>query len=346
MNISALKKHKNLASKAVKSRANSVKLHNVEYVSESQINFRYFGSNIEPYIIRIFFSGNMVDTSCTCPFTGGRICKHEVAALDYIIQNNDQISEENIAKISNEITIQLKKDHLLSKHVFGENIEDLESKFDVDSLSEVTSYKPNEILSITNFGRTNFKQSFKYDDETQELVITCNCPQPKPCFHIKISLLNIMELFTKYVFHPDYLDIIINDFSKTNNFSEKFDPHEYFDFIIDKNGISVESKFPDGIVNIEESKDFIPHLKYKDNQDKYLFDYQNEKKLFNNKGLGFCIEIEPESGGIDLFPFLGKLKKNSQEFTASFVRIFSEDFLEFRNEFSEQEQKILLDVFE
>jgi uncharacterized Zn finger protein len=53
------------------------------------------GSDYEPYRIQVTFSGgDVAETSCTCPYDRGGICKHIVAALLVWVHEQDEVEEK------------------------------------------------------------------------------------------------------------------------------------------------------------------------------------------------------------------------------------------------------------
>ena len=74
----------------------------VDYIDRvDKWDFRVKGS--QEY--KVWISGvnnNNIETSCSCPFDSGSLCKHSIAALHFIAEN---INESDIASLKSQVNI-------------------------------------------------------------------------------------------------------------------------------------------------------------------------------------------------------------------------------------------------
>ncbi len=90
-----------------------------------QYLFSYKGSSSSPYTI-IVDVGNKIKTSCNCPYDYGGLCKHEVSALNYVLeqekttsaQNNKKKKTNSVTKNNNEIFL---PNHIILDEEFSRN---------------------------------------------------------------------------------------------------------------------------------------------------------------------------------------------------------------------------------
>lgn len=335
----------------IKSRAKSIHLDNTSKTNE-QYTFTYDGSGPEPYIIEVLFGEKGIKTSCSCPYDWGGLCKHEVAALNYIIAENT-VEIPQIDLFGNEI-VQTKHDEIyLENHqITNELIKALSTKNGIYHTQEYFI----EILEIQTFFIDTIynnwpvvQQKLKYNQRDNILTVKCTCRdfKKKQCLHIMAALQKIREVFGDDFFHPDFIDRKKGEFLKEYGLTLNDDYHKYFDFSMNRNGLQVTEKVKNIIPSFKIAAEvLIPKLAASE-ENTLLVYKQNEPNTFE-KGIGFCFELYKNKAinFFDFFPFKAKYKKNTQEFASKFKEINSYDFFEHLKDISEVEKSILLKALE
>ncbi len=284
--------------------------------NSNTIKFKCQGSQKKPYTqIFVFDSDTISNSSCTCPYDGPGICKHQVAALNKLYDlNNFKKTELDVDDLlsKSKSTIPKKKPKskaLVLKHYNGEiDAEALSKiKFNKNEYSfgaiEIQSLSKKEIKSIfKNYGK-NYHISLKYNKTKDEVSLNCKCYHAPYCFHNYLFLKKLKDEFGLDYFHENFTKRLQDSILKENNLMGKIDFDEVFELDISPKGINYTDKV-DNMVST-------PQILFSPLQDKDLKSLHqplsNGKKL--NFGLGFCFQFI-EKDLFKIFPFFGKLNKN------------------------------------
>ena len=318
-----LKKH---SSATIQDRANSIYIDFKTHIDNSYI-FSYQGSKRKPYTIEVLFRKDKVSTSCSCPYDFGGLCKHEVAALNYIVnQNSMEIKQKDLF---GNVIKEVKYDEIyLDNHQLSDQlIESLRKKHNINYLEkyyvEVLEINAGTIKTVfDNWPRAN--QYFTYNSSTNVLKVNCTCADSKKtqCVHILSALNKIADDFGKDFFNPNYIENQKSEFLKNYGLSLTDDYQRFFDFSFGVHGLQVVEKVKNIVPSLKFAVDsLLPKLNQKED-DAFLIPLQSNSTELDY-GIGFCFELY-KNGAIDYFkfyPFKAKYKKHSTEFASSFSEI-------------------------
>lgn len=333
--VSEIKKHiTEHSSSAIRLRAEGINL-NLETKRLEKYFFSFQGTYTEPYKIVAAVDGRGIKTSCTCPYNVDGMCKHEVAALNYVIdqykitnpilnlfgeiepgtgENGNQLVLKN-HEISDELIARYAKKYRIN-HLNTSNINIV--KFD-------TGYLETELV-----GWYDANQKYNYNPETSVLTTACNCKRSKNklCEHVLSGLKKMLQVFGKDVFKPTFVDDKKQEFLEWYGLTLEDDYHKYFDFSLGVKGLRVTEKVKNLMPSSIDAKErFIPELD-KMAEDALLVPVKNEEHPAA-RGLGFCFDVfeRNEKHYLMIYPFTAKYKKHSDEFASKFREIESFDFV-------------------
>ncbi len=323
---------------SVRHRALEIKL-NLVYQSPNHFTFSYKGTSRKPYEINVFSSTKDVRTTCDCPYDYGGICKHEVAALNYLIGLKPP-TKKNITKINKTKNNSKKRGEIqLTNHILRyEAIEKLEGKQIKDwnhhLFSKIEEIKVGEIkTSCSTWDTYNKKQqSYIYDHEQGILTTKCDCSgsfQKKICNHIINGLYEIEDVIGENAFSPRFLDDQIEYYLEPFGMTLEDDYQKYFAFSLAPDGLKVD-EIVKNILPINDliEKAFTVNI-IKD-ENKYLIN-KTGRKFDYEYGLGGCFNVLKKRKNkviIEFFPFSGKFKKNTKELFSKFEQLTSYNFFE------------------
>ncbi len=343
------------SSSSVRNRAKSIFLE-LKRQEENKYEFTYQGSDYNPYEIRVL-TGKQITTKCTCPYAYGGLCKHEVAALNYIVNNNSEEVKvfdlfENEMKKENEFVENLRKgriylkNHLFTEETINKITKELRLKKDYYNSCEIDEVTEGNATVIVYSYRTNVKFHFSYNEQDNFLIITDKFGKSVAVNQLVVDALEtIIKTFGEGFFHPYFLNQHKELFAKNNNIPLQY--LKYYDFTISKNGIYINEKVKNLCPNIKDFYD--KRLNLSDEiRDSLSILSHSKSEMNKTHGLGFCFEFYygyENDLYVDFTPFQGKYKKNTTELSTSFKKITdSTDIVDFN--LTEKEQLILLKASE
>jgi SNF2 family DNA or RNA helicase len=264
------------------------------------------GSQRQPYRIKIQFDHRLnIKTSCSCPYDGYGICKHQVASLECLrdIDYTEDIDLDLLIPLPKS-----EKGPLMLKHENG--------IIDSDALSRIQFSRNNyhfgevKFTSVEKYEiKANFEtfydtitQILKYDKPKKEISLNCNCGSSKNCFHNYLFLDQFKDIFGLDYFSEDYEDKIKQSILEDYKLKGKIDFDEAFDLIISTEGPTYSEKY-NNIVSTPQL--VLPAM----NNEEVKTLHQPNKDIENSAyGLGFCFQF---LDGLlySIFPFYGKLNK-------------------------------------
>jgi non-specific serine/threonine protein kinase len=285
------------------------------------IYFECQGSRRRQYNIKIEFeTDTKIKSSCTCPYDGFGICKHQVASLENVMDLvYEKVIDPDLFFGSNAAKAQIDKKTLILQHDNG--------FIDSNALGKIRftrnnyrfgetiikSIKRNEILAIFETFSKDYKQVLKYDKANDEISLKCNCGQAANCFHNYLFIKQVKENFGLDYFVEDYKDRVKRDILIDNQLAEKVEFDEVFELTIDTNGISYYSKIPN---LISSTKQVFEPLSTSDLK-------QINKPLTSKVqhfGFGLCFQFYEENL-VKVAPVYGKLNKQKTEIVSKIKEI-------------------------
>jgi non-specific serine/threonine protein kinase len=294
---------------------------------EQKGNVLYYichGSRKKPYDVTIRFESDInIKTSCSCPYDGYGICKHQVAALEEL---RDIDLEENLIDLDLLFPKpqQPKKAPLILKHKNGEidpfalgKIKFSRSEYSFGEI-KIKSLSKNQVTSVFESYAGNYKQVLKNDQKRDEISLSCSCHQSKNCFHKYLFLQQFRDLFRLDYFHKDYENRIQDNILEENNLKGKISFNEVFELHISAEGITYSEK----IENIVST----PQLLFSPLEDAELKSL-HKPNITNDKvkfGLGFCFQFM-DYNLYKIFPFFGKLNKEGTSISSQTKEIYEQN---------------------
>lgn len=286
--------------------------------------FECNGSQIEPYDVYIdlrnYYS---IKSSCSCPYEARGICKHQVAALNKLI---DLIEDESV-----DLKPIIEKKTFISPttaipHENG--IIDVDELNKIEFSNRTNYYSPltfisvnkNRIEGVYQDFREDYQLSLTFNRSNELLALKCSCKSPSACSHKMIFLKSFFKKFDKEYFVDNFME----RFKERAMMSSKFDGLLGFDEIfaleISTKGVEVKEK----INNIVGSDDSLFGL-FKDNQKSFYLPDQSD----DNSGYGVAIGMEVTKNSISaVFPFTGKLDKTKTRLNTKYKVISDYNFSE------------------
>ncbi|WP_163515324.1 DEAD/DEAH box helicase [Gelidibacter japonicus] len=339
--VSEFKKHIQHNSAAIiRSRAKSIDLELTSERDHSYV-FSYEGSGWEPYTIKVSYKDSKVRTSCSCPYDYVGLCKHEVAALYFLIYRDLKVVASTDL-FGNVISDERKNDQpagaiarethvnqivLLNHQLTKGLIDSIRIKNNLHNFRgyfvDITAIETDVVKTKYSDWTKSF-QEFKYNRETSTLTATCSCKESKKkwCDHILSALIRIEEHFGQDFFNPRYVDNQKALFLKDYGLTLTDDYQKYFDFSFDIQGLKITEKIKNLVPSLKSAtENLLP--KFSANETDGLLIPKKAKITEFTHGIGFCFEIY-ENAGIDYFNYLvfkAKYKKHSTTFVSSYKQI-------------------------
>ncbi|UAM97930.1 DEAD/DEAH box helicase [Polaribacter litorisediminis] len=332
----------------IQKRANSVFV-NLEIEDGNTFLFSYWGSEMKPYNIDVSI-GDKIVTSCSCPYDYGNLCKHEVAALNYIIEEKKTIVIQKdlfgnqISRKQNPSEIYLENHRITNQLI--ENLAKSISRHISSYLSVIEEVSENKVKTLHRDWPFT-QQEITYNPDKKILNVKCSCKPTKKgyCHHILASLEIIKENFNEDFFNPNYLENHKTEFLKDYGLTLEDDYQKYFEFKFNKKGIVVEEKiknlFPSTHVFSEQ---VLKGLNDKLHNSLTILEDKNDENKVATYGLGFCFELYKEQNinFLDFIIFSGKYRKNTTELISSFKELINFDIISKIVNYSEKEKQIII----
>ncbi len=323
------------ASMVVKSRAKTIEPQ-LDEIKNNKFTFSYKGSAIYPYEIIVKIDEN-IKTSCNCPYDHGGLCKHQVAALNYILQEKENSTKKKYKRPKKLYELFLPDHELpigeffsfssfLLRRVFVD-------KVDLDKKIVWTSYDDM------------YTQKFTYNSDKKKLRVECSCKARSPkCEHISAAVMKIYDEFGQFLFAPDYEEKMISEYLSRYGMTTEDDYEKYFEFTFSRDGFLVEEK----VKNLNTRDDL-----YRFNVFSSLDDQTKDRLILsappNNSsakthGIGFCFETSYDDE-LNFISIIGKYKKNTTELASSFTVVDGvQTLLDKVDTRSENEKIVLLEA--
>lgn len=296
--------------------------------NENYYLFKYKGSLKLPYTVEVELRPK-IKTSCNCPYNDG-LCKHEIAALKYIIDKLENVEIRQLNLFGEE---QSHREIKLPNGTFTEElINEINSEFFEYrwyTYSHFERIKPQFITAETRVSKNVTTQRISYDSETETLKLKCSCQKfkTKRCRHIYSVLEKIYKEYGPSFFHPSYRELQIKNFLESEGFDPEIDYSSFYDFTFDNEKLKVTPL----IQNIVSLDEFKKSRMIKVSSDLQGIIHSSSVTIplpESQMGIGLCINLNQNRYGADLFAFEGKYKKNTQILSSKFREIDEYNFLE------------------
>jgi SNF2 family DNA or RNA helicase len=320
-----------------------------------------------------------IQTSCTCPFDWGSICKHTVAALLFV---SDNLENQTLLQYQKQLQIALPTNAGMRKNLGFEipdyqhiNFDFVKKNTNSNVLSQIM-YQYNHIhfnsLEITyesvTFIATNADFNVKFYIEDEKVFVTS--PQATKFSKLSSSEAQCLALIAKSP-NPELLNdvfsgkILASEIEKLRRFGlpENVSFNDYFHYIFtEQNGLMfVPSKKGKGLVPVAEKSQYAD-----------FFDKLNINELFLNelpqrterRELGFVLKKgysyysdyqsynddfyeEDDNEKYEIWPIVGKTSKNNPTLLTTHIKEYNEEMdNKFLIDKSENAKKLLRTIDE
>jgi SNF2 family DNA or RNA helicase len=334
-----LSKYLNNASFAVLNRS---AIYSPELIEENEFEhkFHVFGSQDEPYITTVGWNKQFrIHSSCTCPYTGEGICKHQVAAIQLMI--NELRSKKINTLKAKVMTMEKDSSRFLSIPV-NNGVIDLAALSKMKFESSHFYYLPTTITEVTENSvkgyfedyRKNYEQVLTYNRDADELLLSCTCNAKNNCHHRKQFIELFLDRFPSDYFSPNFLTDFKFKVEQDNGLPNHLKFDDVLTLKITPKGIEIEQKVknltivdkgPLQLLSEEKSSFFLPPT----------------TENVENIGVGLCLESYQKKIQ-DVYPFTGKYNKAKTEISTRFTQVHSHNLTETLSELKATTQKQFL----
>lgn len=302
--------------------------------SENEYTFRAYGSMDDIYTISIGWNDSLrIYSSCTCPYSGEGICKHQVAAIGTL---REDLKTEKINSLKQSVQQMV---YTNTEILVEAGIIDLPALYNMSFSPAPHYYLPLHLKTISrnsvtaeyeDFRRT-YEQELYYDAEKDQLILSCSCKSNKNCFHKQEFLGKFLSLFPNDYFSPDFELLIKQRIISKKNIPGDLSFDDLFELKITIKGIEVKEK----VKNIFFVQDHPIQLFSTDRKKFFLPPSEEKKEVL---GTGFCLETYQKKV-VNIYPFTGKLNKAQTSIVTKFREIEDFSLTEVLSEFSKQHDK-------
>lgn len=279
----------------------------------NRYDFECVGNQSMPYNVWVDVKNmDKIRSSCNCLYDGHGICKHQVAAVNQLV--------EILTMKSIDPNVSMKLDKIDCKTL----IPNKSGVIDVRALDQIrfqetrhyysplkfTFISKNTVEGVYDDYRDIHRISLKYNKINSELNLDCSCESRFPCFHKSIFIKEFLNEFSEDYFSKDFENRYKKRIMHEKGYPEilKFD--DLFKFEITTEGIVLHEKVPN-IVGMEDPDIQIYNL----NRKQFFTPTKREKAVAY--GVGLCLEITDHEL-TRIYPFYGKLDKTKTQLTSNF----------------------------
>lgn len=283
-----------------------------EIVSQDNKHFELscMGSSAQSYEINVWEARNgQIFSDCTCPYSGEGICKHQVAAVNLLInalkKNTVSIVENNQGvgkpkKVNDEVlTIPCKNGVLDVDYI--NNISFNSSSYYYSKFNFINVNEKKVEGELEDF-RLSYTQTLSYTKSKAEAKLTCSCGGIKACSHKIRFLREFVEIFGVDYFSDGYRDKLKKEILEDKGLHGKVKFEDVFELKIEAIGISYTEKVPNIVIADDNP------LKLFEGERKHFYLPNEEFRSSEALGVGICLEFSGRSLST-VYPFTGKLNK-------------------------------------
>ncbi len=314
---------------------------------EQKIEIQVRGTYL--YLVVIKHDFENVEPNCSCPYNHGGICKHSVAALQYLskyLENNpNALSANKVAKAK-----VLKKAYSTSWYDLGNakkiNKETVSSNISIPVRNELSSPFVQQCSSFLDHYSPP-KMSFFLDTNWEEEVVEfklakgrlytkCNCHKYSTglCWHRAVVLGNLLEKYGENFFEclePQFIEQVkqtaFADFGlpETENFDDYFELE-----LAGGDGFNViPTGKGEGLVKVNSTDESFSPFQFLENKKLGITAFIPEETQ-GNYNLAYCLFMALDDEYmyhakseiyIELIPIYGKLNASKTKLTSSITRL-------------------------
>lgn len=308
-----------------------------EMVSNSpyKYNFTCQGSQKVKYKIEVKLNADLsISSSCTCPYDGIGICKHQAASLQLLIkflEDRESVSHQPApkkqdAKKSPSKKIQKNRKILLIPHSNG-----IINRDELSNISFRTEYYKHGKMEINSISKTKIQASYNefraqmklnlvYSTIDDEISLSCSCNTHPNCFHKLEFLREVKNRFGLDFFSPMYETIVKDEVLANRKLHGKINFDDAFELEVDLEGVHIHEKVQNLLTHPSLLFEPIPSAQRKE----MLKPTAAATEMYR---LAFCIEMhyerEKKNKVRSIFPIIGKLNKQKTEITTKIRAIYT-----------------------
>lgn len=303
----------------------------------NKYQFECVGNQSMPYIVWVDIKEiEKIRTSCDCLYDGHGICKHQVAAVNELINllENKEIDSkvEMKAEIKDYTTYVPNNAGIVNLREL-KNIRFQETKHYYSPL-KFTFINKNTVEGIYNDYRDIHRISLKYSKLDSEIALKCTCNSQFPCFHKALFIERFLGDYSNEYFHEDFENRFKKRKIAEKGYPETLQFDDLFDLKISTNGIEVQDKFPN-IVAIEDATTQFLQM------DRKRFFIPDKTEHQSHYGVALCFERNI-SKITEIYPFYGKLDKTKTKLATKFRTISETNLSQTLNEINDVNKHLFI----
>ncbi len=286
-------------------------------------SFECVGNQSMPYHVGVDIQDmDRIKTSCNCLYDGHGICKHQVAAVNQLIEmlttkSIDPTVEMKTGKIDSTTYIPNQAGVINIRELKAIRFQETRHYY---SPIKFTFISENLVEGIYNDYRDALRISLKYNKIDSTLALNCSCRSQFPCFHKSFFIEKFLDAYSVDYFSEDFQSQFKKRIMDEKDYPESLHFDDLFDFKISVNGIEIIDKIPN-IVGVNDiANQFI-------NLDRKRFFIPNKTEEQVSYGVGLCLE-KKKNKVIGIYPFYGKLDKTQTKLSTKFRYINETNFSE------------------
>ena len=298
--------------------------------TNEQFYFQCAGTQQIPYRIKVNIDKKLsISSSCSCPYEGFGICKHQVASIKQLIKlfKKGELKINFYQSKSNSADLALQHDDntdLILEHDKG--VIDKESLRNINfshnrayfGKLEIKAVKSHEIKALYNSYIDNHTLIFEHLQTTDKIQVKCSCNQDVYCYHKFLFLKEIKDRFGLDYFSSNHIECIKAKKLKEVNLLNKVDFDDVYNLNISKEGILITEKLKN---LVDSPKSFYDPSKVRKEKELYQPLDSTEESHY---ALSLCLEFH-DSEILEIIPIIGKLNKQQDQIKSKVEEIHDDN---------------------
>ncbi|WP_417265102.1 SNF2-related protein [Brumimicrobium sp.] len=304
----------------------------------NKLLFECSGSQIDPYDVFLDLHNYYnIKSSCSCPYNGAGICKHQVASLNKLIELIESEDIDLIRMIEKKTfispTTTIPHDHGIID-VDELNKMEFSSRTNYYSPLTFTSINKNRIEGVYQDYRDDYQLSMTYNRANDLLALKCSCKTMTNCSHKMVFLKEFFKKFGKDYFTENFEERFKQRTMNSSEFDGLLEFEDIFEMEISTSGVKVKEK----ISNIVGSNDSLFGLFKEDRKEFFLPEHSEDNAVY-----GVAIGLEKSKNRIkEVFPFMGKMDKTNTKVNTKFKVISDYNFADALSQVDKNRYKDLI----
>lgn len=287
---------------------------------KNEFIFECQGTQKKPYTTKVNVTSRLkVSSSCTCPYDKGGMCKHQIASVDVLIKliKSKQILFDKLYanSILSKYTLPIPHKNRWVDRAKVRQFNFNHSRFYSGKL-QVYKVEDKAIYAHYQDYINEYKLSYIYDSENDEILTNCNCDEYQLCSHKHLLLNKINKDFSLDIFVDNFEEAYKKDVLIQKNLLGKLEFDEAFTLSVSQDGIQINEKIANLIADplqlLSPKSAALKKYNYMANK--------TDESLFK---LAFCFEFY-DGFLTNIYPVYGKLNKQKTAISSGLKSVSSD----------------------